>query len=211
MRMAQRRTIVDYWPSIVVGIVIVAFLAFWTFVLPPGDLPVTLARYVDQVHAGNGLVFNLSERVLLVASPAYLSIIALLNVAFSSSTANGIVFVVVTLIGAASLNLIAQRAELSKVASTLLIILFLSLSPFVSAVDPPLYVSAMLSLAVFEIALKGRWRLAGLLLAFAVLCNPSAVLLTVPLLLVASDKATGLRFLSALLIPLIIVGFALRM
>src|SRR5690242_1210767 len=97
MCMADRGTRHIDWAWIVVGIVLVAFSVFWLHsALPIRSFPFILARYVDELRAGNGLVFNPGERILLVNSPAYLIIIAFLSLIFSPPTAFVIIFVVAT-------------------------------------------------------------------------------------------------------------------
>src|SRR5258708_4935579 len=214
--MTQRMARPRYWSSIVIGVVIIAVI----FTLLPlagvfgTEFPASqqrLYRYADQLHTGNGLVFNPDERVLLVASPVYILMLALLEIIFSTATASAILYIAAAMIGAFSLFRLAHRAGLVELPSAMLTGVFLIVSPFLHQIDSTLYIAATVSLVALEMAFSRKWFLTGLILAIGILCNPSASLLTIPLLVLASNEENGLQFLLAVIVPLLTAGVGLRL
>ncbi len=221
--MAQGSAKLSYWSSIVIGVVIVA-AAFLMLVYTGVGLSAAsataqiISRYVDQFRAGNGFVFNPGEQVLLVAAPVYILMLTLVRTVFDAQTASALLFAIATLISAFTLYRLARRAELGNVQSIFLMVVFLCVSlPWYGTFalfqepDPTLPVAITFALVAVEIALSSRWTLAGIILAFGILCNPSAALVAAPLLLIASEKDGGQQFLLALLIPLAVAGIVLRL
>src|SRR5258705_4519554 len=106
------------------------FLAFFAvalivvLVISPGiayqpDVRQAIYRYVEQMRAGNGLVFNAGERVLLIPSPLYIlllagSAIVLSPLGVSVVVISNIIFAISLAIGAISLMMVANHKQLSR-------------------------------------------------------------------------------------------------
>src|SRR5258708_32026076 len=145
----------SYWSSIVIGVVVVIAVIAYLIITVSwadayGSTQQILDRYIDQLHAGNGLVFNPGERVLLVASPMYLLMVAVLRVVTSTTAADAILFTIAALVGAFSLKRIARQAELRESSSILLAVFFFIVSVFESMLltffDPSVYVAFVFAL-----------------------------------------------------------------
>src|SRR5260221_7027545 len=67
-----------------------------------------------------------------------------------------------------------------------------------------------LCLVAFALALGGHWRWSGVLLALACLCSPEALLLAIPLALLAANQGRAMRFGLALVLPLLAALILLR-
>src|SRR5258706_3851531 len=116
------------------------FLAFFAvalivvLVISPGiayqpDVRQAIYRYVEQMRAGNGLVFNAGERVLLIPSPLYIlllagSAIVLSPLGVSVVMVSNIMFAFSLAVGALSLMTIANRAQLSQPIGLLIAVLY---------------------------------------------------------------------------------------
>jgi hypothetical protein len=169
--------------------------------------------YAAQLRAGNGLVFNPGEHVLLAASPAYLLLLGLLG---GGSTIPQIVqsagwlFALSIAIGVYSLYRLARHAALAVPSAVIVAALYAPGWPLWAGVGTPLPLMTALCLLALDLALRSRWQLAGLILSAAILSSPEAFLLAIPLLLLAANKGTARRFLLSLLIPLALAVIALR-
>src|SRR5687767_230167 len=108
--------IIRNWPTVLFVIVVVAAWAALALIRPPlsqiPDNRQILYWYAAQLRSGNGLVFNPDERILLIASPAYMlllagsgSLLALSDVAQSAEW----LFLIAVGVGAVSLYRIARR------------------------------------------------------------------------------------------------------
>src|SRR5438067_1172596 len=79
---------VRYWPAILMLIVVAGAIAFLALIKPPfsqlSDNRQILYWYAAQLRSGNGLVFNPGERVLLIAAPAYMLLLAVLGSVLAS-------------------------------------------------------------------------------------------------------------------------------
>src|SRR5258708_4322615 len=146
-----------------------------------------LYRYAEQVHAGNGLVFNPSERVLLLPSPIEMILLAAFSTVFSIETASMILFAVAGIIGNYSLFRIAQRAGFSVLAAGLVAVLFSCMLSLLHVADETLPLAAAMSLLALKFALEDHWTWSGITLTIAVLCNPEALTLAPALLILAGD------------------------
>src|SRR5436190_1511884 len=97
-----------------VALIVGLYAANFATLLP--DSRQLLYRYAEQFRAGNGLVFNAGERVLLLPSPAEMILLAALLTVFSVRVASLILYVLAAAIGVYSLFRIAQRAGFSVLA-----------------------------------------------------------------------------------------------
>src|SRR5258708_7549886 len=121
-----------------------------------------LHRYAEQMRAGNGLVFNPGERVLLLPSPVEMILLAALSTVFSIETASMILFAIAGIIGVYSLFRIGQRAGFSVLAAGLAAVLFISLLALLQIADETLPLAAAISLLALDLALMDRWEWAGI-------------------------------------------------
>ncbi len=113
-----------------------------------------LYRYAEQVRAGNGLVFNPGERVLLLPSPIEMILLAAFSTVFSIETASIILFAVAGIIGNYSLFRIAQRAGFSVLAAGLVAVLFSCMLSLLHVADETLPLAAAMSLLALKFALE---------------------------------------------------------
>ncbi len=210
------------WPAIpaviIVLIVATAALAFLSLARPPfsqiADNRQILYGYAAQLRSGNGLVFNPGERVLLIAAPADMLLLAIFGSFFAPNAiaqAAEWLFVAALVVGALSLYHIARRAGLSITAASLIAILYAVAWPLWLGVGTALPVMTGLSLLALDLALDARWRLAGLVTCVAILCSPEALFLAVPLLFLAANRQAGRRYGLAVLAPLVLAALALRL
>ncbi len=200
------------------GVLLVIPLAF---VLLPAAVPPARAAPADQqvlgwyaaeLRAGNGLVFNPGQPVLLIASPAYMLLLAAVqSIAGDTSPVSILVFVAALALGANSLFRIARRTGLSYGAASLVAGLFALAWPLWLGVGTALPLMTALCLIGFDLALADRWTLAGLVFAAAALTSPEALLLALPILLLAVNKRAIWRFGLALLVPLALAVIGLRL
>jgi hypothetical protein len=150
------------------GILLVIPVAF---VLLPAAVPPAWAAPVDQevlrwyateLRAGHGLVFNPGQPVLLIASLAYMLLLAALqSVVTDTSLAAGLLFVAALALGANSLFRIARRTGLSYGAASLVAGLFALAWPLWLGAGTGLPLMTALCLVGFDLALANRWTLAG--------------------------------------------------
>lgn len=169
--------------------------------------------YVAQLRAGNGLVFNPDEHVLLTASPAYLLLLGLLG--WGSTIPQlvqsaGWLFALSIAIGVYSSYRLARQAALPVFSAVIVAAMYALGWPLWAGVGTPFPLMTGLCLLALDVALNSRWQLAGLILSVAILSSPEAFLLAIPLLLLAVNKGTARRFLLAALIPLVLAVMALR-
>src|SRR5260221_1791703 len=68
-----------------------------------------------------------------------------------------------------------------------------------------------LCLVAFALALAGQWRRSGIIVALACLCSPEAILLAIPLALLAANQGRAMRFGLALVLPLLAALVLLRL
>ncbi len=210
------------WPAallaVIVTIVLAGLLIVFPIIKPPTSLTPDnrqiLYWYAAQLRAENGLVFNPGERVLLIAAPAYMLLLALFGSLFSPS---GIarsadwLFIAAQAVGVYSLFRIVWRAGLSDVAAVVVALLYAVAWPLWLGIGTAAPMMVALALLALDIALGSRWIPAGIVLAAAILCSPETIFLALPLLLIAITEGTGRRFTLALLIPLVLAGVGLRL
>ncbi|MEP7286270.1 MAG: hypothetical protein ABI947_10935 [Chloroflexota bacterium] len=203
------------WPiaSLILLVALIVLFAVDPLVGYLPDSRQVIYRYADQLRAGNGLVFNAGERVLLVASPAYMLLLALLSMIppLTSLAAAKIVFALALAFGAYSLFRLARRAGLNAPAASLVAILFACAPPLFGGIGTAFPLASALCLVSLDLAFSDRWRWAGVVLALATLCSPEAALLVLPLLFLASSKNTTIRYFLAFSLPLAIAFIALRL
>jgi hypothetical protein len=169
--------------------------------------------YVAQLRAGNGLVFNPDEHVLLTASPAYLLLLGLLGRGITIpqivQSADWL-FALSIAIGVYSLYRLARHAALPVPLAVVVAALYSLGWPLWVGFGTSFPLMTALCLLALDLALNSRWQLAGLILSAAILCSPEAFLLAIPLLLLAMNRGAARRFILSLLIPLALAVMALR-
>src|SRR5258708_5875072 len=115
--MTQRSANLGNWFSKLISLLLIAvlFLALIYTSAGPASGSATaqiIARYVDQFRVGNGLVFNPGDRVLLIAAPLHIILVAVLRTLFDAQTASALLFAIAILISSFTLYRLARRAEL---------------------------------------------------------------------------------------------------
>jgi hypothetical protein len=204
----------QYWP-LLLGVA--AFLILWIVKPPYALLPDNrqiLYWYPGELRSGNGLVFNPGQRVLLIAAPAYMLIVAALSVFFVTTNIVQVsewVFVLALIVGANSLYRISRQAGLSALMGILVSAAYSLSWPLWLGVGTALPVMTALALLAVDLALQERWSWAGITLAVAILSGPEALLLVIPMLFLWSASGKGWRFALALFGPLILALIALRL
>jgi hypothetical protein len=141
--------------------------------------------YAQQLRAGNGLVFNPGQPVLLIPSPLYMILRA-----FSEDY---ILYIVTIAIGAFSLFRIARRLELPPTLAGVASILYAFLASL-AGFDTGFPLAGALCLVTLDLGLSARWRLAGLVATLAILCRPEALILMLTLLVLAVNRNAGQRY-----------------
>ncbi len=170
-------------------------------------------RYAEQFRAGNGLVFNAGERVLLMSSPLYLLVLGALAALFPAAdipTLGLVIFVLSVVVGGIAIYWIARRANLSILASALAALLYILIWVLGLGMRAAYPAASMFTLLAFSFALNERWTVSGILLACAALSGPEAIILAFPLVMMASTKGRGLNFMAAFVLPLLIAVLVLR-
>jgi hypothetical protein len=152
-------------------------------------------RYIQQLRAGNGLVFNPGQPVLLIPSPLYMILRAVIE--------NYGLFIVATMIGAFCLFRIARRVGLSPSTSTGAVVLYALSWPSMIGFNTAFPLTGALCLLALDLGLSERWWLAGLTTALATLCRPEALIFALPLLSLAGNQNFGWRYGLGLFVPLI--------
>src|SRR5258708_2512220 len=113
-------------------------------------------------------------------------------------------------IGAVALFDIARPGGFGRGASVALAELYVAAWPRGAGVGTAYPAMSALCLVAFALALAGRWRWSGIILALAWLCSPEAILLAIPLALLAANQGRAMRFGLALVLPLLAALILLR-
>jgi len=169
-------------------------------------------RYVEQMRAGNGLVFNAGDRVLLTSDPAYLLLVGIVAWVFpwlAVQALSAIVFALCVVLGAVLVYRIGRKGGMGEGGSVLIAALYCAAWPLWAGFGTPAPLMSALALASIDLALGERWALAGLALVAALLCAPAAALLVLPLTLLAIRQGKAITFVMAVFIPLALAILAL--
>jgi hypothetical protein len=170
-------------------------------------------RYAEQFRAGNGLVFNAGERVLLVPAPLYmfaLGLAAQLFPASGISTLATAIFGISLGISALALYWIARHARLSDELSIVTSVLFVLAWPFWLGMGTANATAAMFCFVALVLARTTHWQAAGVVLTCGILTAPESALLGIPLLFMAANHRKGIRFFAATVLPLLAAVLLLR-
>ncbi len=156
-----------------------------------------LFRYVEQFRAGNGLVFNPDQRILLIPSPAYVLLLGLIGSVFPSLTLPGLVslfYALALIVGSACVFHIARKLNIPDSIALFASILYAFSGPLIASADTALPFSEALCLLAFALAISDRWWLAGLITTLGALCNPGALVIVVPLLALANYRKRSWQY-----------------
>lgn len=181
-----------------------------------------LYGYADQLVHGNGLVFNPDQRTLLIGAPAYMVVLGVFSLPLlpldglfwmngtpiytNIAGAADLVFVVALAVSTFSLFRLTRRNGFSLIGAGIVALIFAFAWPLWIGVGTAFPLMTALCLLALDLALdmpQNRWQAAGVVMALAVLCNPEAMLLAIPLLFYAATRGAGQRFGLALFVPLL--------
>src|SRR5689334_20435960 len=160
----QPSSFIRYWPAILALIVVAGAVTFLALFKPPfsqtADNRQILYGYAAQLRSGNGLVFNPGERVLLIAAPVYMLLLAIFTTL--SFTPNVVpsaewLFMAALALGALSLYRIARRTGLSLTVASVVALLYAIAWPLWLGVGTALPVMTGVSLFALDMALESRW------------------------------------------------------
>src|SRR5258708_5838263 len=114
-------------------------------------------------------------------------------------------------IGAVALFDIARPGGFGRGASVALAALYFAAWPLWAGVGTAYPAMSALCLVAFALALDGQWRWSGIMVALATLCSPEALLLAIPLTLLAANQSRALRFAVVLVLALLAALILLRL
>jgi hypothetical protein len=179
----------DHW-AIMLAALIVGLLG-WHAMYPTAsqllpDNRLVLNAYAAQLRAGHGLVFNPGERVLLIPSPAYMLALAL--------TGPEWLFALALALGTGCLFRTARRMKLSPAGGLLVAGVYLLTWPLWSGIGTAFPLMTAFCLLALEMALAGRWPIAGLVFALASLCSPEALIPALVILFFAVEQGSGPQY-----------------
>jgi hypothetical protein len=160
-------------------------------------------RYIQQLRAGNGLVFNPGQPVLLIPSPLYMILRSVIE--------NYGLFILATAIGAFCLFRIARRVGLFPYRAAGAVVLYALSWPSMIGFNSAFPLAGALCLLALDLGLSERWSLAGLTTALATFCRPEALIFALPLLILAVNRNVGRRYGLGLFIPLVAAIVILRL
>jgi hypothetical protein len=207
--MPRNRFLLVIIPIAIVATILAAMNAFPLFTLGERFI---ITRYVEQFRAGNGLVFNPGERVLLLPFPAYLLSLGLLAILIPGVTVLGvsaILFFVALLIGGFSVYRIMLRLALSEGAAFLGATLYCLSAPILARLGTPFPLASALCLLSIDLALQNKWTETGIAVALGTLVHPDALLLVIPLLIYAIRENQWRKFTPAMLMVLMLAVIGL--
>jgi hypothetical protein len=211
---ALRAYLISFAIAFVVSLIAVIVINPATASQP--DLRQVIYRYVEQVRAGNGLIFNAGERVLLVPSPAYMLVLAglatlLSPLSVSVFTASQILFALSLALGAASLLGLATYAQLSRFTGITVAVIYCLAWSLWDGIGTAFPFASGLCLLSTLVVLRQQWRSAGIIAAIAVLCTPEAAIFSLVLIAYAANINSAGRFVASFGIILIAATVVLRL
>ncbi|CAG1014890.1 hypothetical protein ANRL4_05339 [Anaerolineae bacterium] len=148
-------------------------------------------HYADQFRAGNGLVFNAGERVLLVAAPVYLLLLAI--------SPSSLPFVLGVALGMGCAYFLARQA-VDSLTAFLVTAVYAGLLTI--GINTPYPLAAGLCLLGVVLTLHQRPFWAGMIFALAVGVTPESLIPALITLLSASQRQSADRFALGLMIGL---------
>ncbi|MCC7207506.1 MAG: hypothetical protein IT323_09375 [Anaerolineae bacterium] len=177
---------------------LVVMLVAFALALPAAaavDHAPILSDYAASLRAGNGLVFNPGERVLILFAPLPMLLLAV--------SPPGVLMAIAAALAAGSLYRIVRRhGDTAFWAGVGALLIALSL-PLWHSERTAMPLLTAFSLIGLELALLRRWSAAGVACALAALCGPEALAGGVVILLFAAGKGGAPRFALGWLAPLL--------
>ncbi|MCC6973962.1 MAG: hypothetical protein IT322_08135, partial [Anaerolineae bacterium] len=148
-------------------------------------------HYADQFRAGNGLVFNAGERVLLVAAPVYLLLLAI--------SPSSLPFVLGVALGMGCAYFLARQA-VDSLTAILVSVAYGGVLTIAMGTPYPLAAGLCLLGVVLTLHQRPFW--AGMIFALAVGVTPESLIPALITLLSASQRQSADRFALGLMIGL---------
>lgn len=159
--------------------VLVSIVWFFSDIRFSNDDQFILYRYIDNLIAGNGFVYNLGERVLGSTTPLFTMLVAVLAFVFTSMETPSVVAltnIVCFALSAPFFYYVARRFLSTPFAITALLMYALLLSRTVlEGMETPLFL--LILFGALTALYTGRHYLVSILIALLVLTRPDAVLI----------------------------------
>ncbi|MDW8299417.1 MAG: hypothetical protein RML95_08755 [Anaerolineae bacterium] len=157
-----------------------------TFFVSLPDDRLIIARYAAQLRETGWLVFNQSEKLLLIPAPLLMIAQAYLGaeLTFGLSLA----------LGAACLYELGRFAALTQAFRLLAAGIFALAYPLWIGAGTPYPLMTALALLGLLLVQRGAWRLAGIVFGLAALCSVEALVLVLLMLLYAAQHGKAWRF-----------------
>lgn len=158
-----------------------------------------LYRLAHNLHNGHGIVYNASEKILLVFSPLPLLPLAIVPdfAHYTALVVNAIAFG----LAAGSLFQLCRRAGISRPEVILLLAVWLSAYPVWAGLRSPSAIAFAFILFALEAALLNRLARAGLWAGLAILADPSGVIGAMLVGVYLFGNSRLLRYWVALALP----------